>query len=237
MASLARLKSHYGMARPWLALALCPMLAIAAIIVPAGARETLPFGPDLKANNWSTILFTPFSRARFTPDGATSLRIEADKAAGLIWKPVGAGLRDAEAASWRWKAEAAAPATDLTRKGGDDRVISVYFLFGADSDVGRSATAVLRSDTARALVYVFGGNTARGTVLPSPHMGERGRFIISRTATAGLGQWFSEKADIRKDFQRAFGAAAPLLIGVAISSDSDDTGSLNRAALADFVVH
>ena len=96
--------------------------------------------------------------------------------------------------------------------------------------------AAIRSATTRALVYVYGGDRARGTVLPSPHMGARGRFIVLRRADAPTGQWFSESVDIQKDYESVFGAPAPALIGVALSSDSDDTGTTNRVEIGGLVL-
>lgn len=39
--------------------------------------------------------------------------------------------------------------------------------------------------------------------------------------------------DVRGDFRVAFGRAPGSLVAVAVSSDSDDTGGLNIAAVAD----
>ena len=128
------------------------------------------------------------------------------------------------------------PATDLTRKGEDDRVLSVYFFFGAEADVGKPAKRLLRSETVRALVYVFGGNAKRGSVLASPHMGKRGKFIVKRGVTAATGEDFAEMADLARDYAKVFSAEQPLLLGVAISSDSDDTGSRNAATISGLMV-
>jgi hypothetical protein len=218
---------------PSLRLALPGLAAVAlasASPSPAGA-QFIPFGPSLEAAGWSSFSFTMLNRPRFTPDGGGSLIVETAKAAGLLWKPLAEEARGAARAAWRWRADAAVPPTDLTRKGADDRVLSVYFLFGEASDVGKGAMSAMRSATTRALVYVYGGDRARGTVLPSPHMGARGRFIVLRRADAPTGQWFSESVDLGKDYARVFGKPAPLLIGVALSSDSDDTGTSNRVEI------
>jgi hypothetical protein len=59
---------------------------------------------------------------------------------------------------------------------------------------------------------------------------------VKRTAGAPTEVWFKETADVRDDFQRAFGRLPGRLVTVAVSSDSDDTGGLNIAAVADLVV-
>jgi hypothetical protein len=82
-----------------------------------------------------------------------------------------------------------------------------------------------------ALVYVFGGDRQRGAVLPSPHMGPRGKFVVLRRADAAKAVWHSEQADFAVDYRRAFGKAPDMLLAVAVISDSDDTRTRNRAEI------
>lgn len=50
-------------------------------------------------------------------------------------------------------------------------------------------------------------------------------------AGRGTGGWTSEAVDLAADHQRAFGSAEQTLIAVGVSSDSDDTGAVNQAAI------
>jgi hypothetical protein len=124
----------------------------------------------------------------------------------------------------------------LTKRGSDDRALGVYFFYGTPADAKKSPLAMLGSPTVTALVYVFGGDKPRRAVLSSPHMGARGKFIVLRPADAQMGIWFDENVDLAKDHARAFRALPPLLLAVAISSDSDDTGRRNRARLRDLTI-
>jgi hypothetical protein len=60
---------------------------------------------------------------------------------------------------------------------------------------------------------------------------------MKRAADAPMGVWFKETADLRSDFRSAFGRLPGRLVAVAVSSDSDDTGGLNIAAVADLDVN
>ena len=91
--------------------------------------------------------------------------------------------------------------------------------------------ALLSASATRALVYVFGGNGPRSSLLASPHMGERGKFIILRPAAGPKRQWLQESVDLKADYVRAFNQLPGQLLAVAISSDSDDTRGRNRAQL------
>jgi Protein of unknown function (DUF3047) len=133
-------------------------------------------------------------------------------------------------------AGAGAP-TDLSERGADDRALGVYFIFGLRTDTAQGPLAVLGSPTVSALVYVFGGDRPRGEIVPSPHMGARGKFIILRPADMSKGVWLEERVEIAKDYARAFGRPPPLLLAVAISSDSDDTRMRNRAQIAALAIN
>ena len=207
----------------------CLCLAAAS---PAARAESIPFGASLKASGWTHQTYLTIRAAEFSPQG-DKLNIRAESAASLIWKPLPQNLNAARKARWSWSADQAVPPVDLTRKGGDDRVAALYFIFGEESDRSRTAIGLLRSETVRTLVYVYGGGAPRGAVLPSPHLGARGKFVILRPANAAAGVTHAESVDLAKDFARAFGGAPPpLLLGLAISTDSDDTKSVNSAMLS-----
>jgi hypothetical protein len=161
-----------------------------------------------------------------------SLRIDSDGGVSLLIREVPRDLWQARRADWRWTVEQGVPATDLTRKGGEDRNLALYFVFlpeeVADRLVGASPRRVLTNRAARVLVYVWGGDRARGQVLPNPWAGAQGRLVVLRPAGTGS---HSETVDLRADFTRAFGAEPGVLFGMAVSADSDDTGAPIRARL------
>ena len=145
--------------------------------------EELAFGPDLQQAGWRTVTFPGIPPASFKATGRTSLEVSADSAAALLCRMLDRAQWQARKAHWRWRVRQGAPPTDLTTRGVDDRALGVYFVFGVREDAGKSPTALLGSTTVTALVYVFGRDKARGRMLPSPHMGERGKFIVLRPPT------------------------------------------------------
>lgn len=195
------------------------------------SAELLNFGPDLSSAGWTVVSFPGVPPASFKATSTAKLEVSTDSAAGLLWRPVSSALSRARTAQWRWQARESVPATDLSKRDADDRVLAVYFIFGAAADATKSPLVLLRSSSITALVYVFGGDKPRGSVLSSPHMGTRGKFIVLRPANAKKGVWFEESVDIAKDHRRAFDVPPALLVAVAISSDSDDTRMRNRAEL------
>ncbi len=210
------------------------MAFLALLAAGAGVAAAAPigFGPDLAAQGWERVDFRGRSPAQFaaSPD---ALQIRADSGVSLLWRALPRALADASRANWRWRVETGVPATDLARKGADDRNIALYFLFADDprdlDDPPGSLTEAVRKG--RALVYVWGGERA-GDVVSSPHMRGRGQLLVAEPA-GGAGFWKSQSVDLRADFRRVFAREPGPLIGVAVSGDSDDTGSRIDATLAD----
>ena len=207
-------------------------LALAAsALAPAVFANTVAFD-----GGWTEQRFSLFSSNDYTQAG-DALEVVSDGTVSLLWKPLPEMFRDARRASWRWSVSASPPPTDLTRKGGDDRALSLYFVFlppdRADAYRGRDVTALLDAAEARVLMYVVGGRAGDARVLPTPYLGDRGRTIPLRPA--GTGAW-SETVDLAEDHRRAFGAPPAALVGLAVSADGDDTDSMVRARLSDLVI-
>lgn len=161
------------------------------------------------------------------------LDVSSDGTVSLIWRPVDADDRGSKSASWRWRVTQGVKPTDLGRKGGDDRNLALYFVFVDEQSAGsvnvRSARKLLQDPAAHALVYVWGGAHRKRSILKSPYH-PRLRTVVQRTDQTGT---FSERVDLARDYQAAFGSKAGVLVGVAVSADSDDTDGNIRAAVAD----
>ena len=174
---------------------------------------------------------------QFTATGSGQLDISGTKAASLIWRGLDERDWQARTARWRWRAESGPPATDLTVKGGDDRAIALYFVFAKDDAAARAAKGSISLGSAMwwssgaALVYVWGGIGAKNAAVASPHMGSSGKLILRQPGNLADGKWQPERADLAADFRRAFGREPGPLVGIAVSSDNDDTGTSTKAAI------
>jgi hypothetical protein len=213
-----------------------PMLALAsglAMTAPASSQaEPLNFTSD-----WREQSFPRLTPNRYAAQGAR-LDIVSDQAVSVIFTALPESRWTARNANWNWAVEQSVPATDLRSKGGDDRNISLYFVF-MDAESARRAgpnprlRSLLGNRNARMLVYVWGGDHARGEVLDSPYLEARGKTLILRGAGTGA---HGETVDLAADYARIFGTAPEALVGVAVSADSDDTQSAIRARISDMVL-
>lgn len=214
------------------------VVALAATATPAAALGPVAFGPDLSASGWETMTFRGRSPAEFSAETSVTLDIRSEQGVSLLWRALPRDFSAGRQASWRWRVDQGVPPTDLARRGGDDRAIAVYFLFGDDAGVLDSPPTSLRAAMrrGRALVYVWGGDAASGSVVASPQMAGRGQMLVLRPASSPTGSWQSESVDLRADFRRVFGREAGPLVGVAVSTDSDDSRTVTEARLTDLAI-
>ena len=177
-------------------------------------------------NSWKEQGFFRLFSNDYVLRGA-QLDVLSDGTVSMLWRPVDRESRNANFAKWMWRVREGVIPTDLTVKGNDDRNLSVYFVF-VDPDrlealKGRSARRILREESARALIYVWGGAHRVGSILPSPYS-PRLRTKVLRPVEPGT---FRENVNLASDYRAAFESAPGALVGLAVSADSDDTNGIN----------
>ena len=101
--------------------------------------------------------------------------------------------------------------------------------------MGLGLARALRGDQVpdAAINYIWDNRHPLGTWQPNAYT-ERARMLVLRSGGADAGRWIDERRDVAADFQRAFGHAPSRLTGLAIASDTDNTGEEARAGFADF---
>jgi hypothetical protein len=172
---------------------------------------------------WKEQRFAIFGSNDFSLGGNT-LGVTSNGTVSLLWTALPTAMQGKTQAAWNWSVDTSVPATDLSRKGGDDRNLALYFIFlpetAAQTARNAGVRALLDNPDVRVLMYIWGGSHSAGQIVPSPYLGARGRSVILRPAGTGSA---SERVNLAQDHQRAFGEAAKTLVGLAVSSGSDDT--------------
>ena len=201
----------------------------AALIPPQALAWQVSFDGD-----WQEQTFGLFGGGNDFALRGGALDVVSDGTVSLVWSALPETAWDSTTAAWQWAVEESVPPTDLTRKGGDDRNLAVYFVFLPASDArsvrGAGIRRLLDNEQARVITYVWGGAHERGQMLPSPYLGARGRTVVLRPAGTGSA---SERVDLAADYGQAFGGQPPSIVGVAVSADSDHTDSEIRARVSD----
>lgn len=195
------------------------------------ATSAVTAGPVNFSSGWSEQKLSLFSSNDYS--FGETLSMTSNGSVSIAWSRVDPSNWEANSASWAWTVNQSVPATDLSRKGGDDRNISLYFVF-VPADVAPTLTgagirSLLGRDDVRVIQYAWGGNNAIGAVIASPY-GKSGTGVTIPLRQAGTGS-ASERVDLAADYARAFGGQKGSLIGLAVSGDSDDTASVISAAI------
>jgi hypothetical protein len=197
---------------------------------------TPPTAPAEPPPGWEALTFPRVPRhTRYTVvrDGeGWVLRAESDGAAAGLYRPLDLDPRVYRTLSWRWKVEGVLARADPRRKSGDDYAARVYVAFRYDADTAtvsqRARYAAYRLIYGRyppgvALSYVWESRLPVGTVLDSVYT-DRAKIIVARSGAAEAGRWVTESHDIYADFRRIVGSEPPRIAGVALMTDTDDTG-------------
>jgi hypothetical protein len=195
---------------------------------PATA-EALPAG-------WEALTFQRIPRAtryRLVADGdGWVLHAESEAAASALYRPLDLDLHAYPRLTWRWKVANVLVNADARTKQGDDYPARVYVAFRYDP-AGATVWERARYGTYRLLYgryppravlnYVWDNRLPPGTVLANAYT-DRARMLVVRSGPAEVGRWLTETRNVLADYRRAFGEEPPPVAGVAVMTDTDDTG-------------
>jgi len=175
-------------------------------------------------------------------DGVVAIEAQADKSMALLGRPVAVDLKKTPILCWQWRIDAPVASADMNRKSGDDYAARVYLTFSVPPEqlgLGtRTKLALARSIYGdqvpdAALNYVWDNIHPVGTLKDNAYT-DRTRMLVLRSGAGKAGAWVQERRNVRKDFQLAFGDIGGQLSGLAIASDTDNTGEKAHAGFADF---
>ena len=210
-------------------------LTLGALAAPGLPRfSTLtPGGP---ITGWSALRPAPKAPdtrySLISDDGQTVIKADAQASmSGLVYR-FDPPLANARRLSWRWRIAGVPHKGDLRTKAGDDYAARVYVLFDYPRErlslLTRAQLALAEAFYGQplptaALNYVWDNRATIGTLRPNAYT-DRARMMVLQSGSARVGQWVTESRDVAADFRAAFGEAPPPIAGIAIATDSDNTG-------------
>jgi hypothetical protein len=164
--------------------------------------------------------------------GEPVIKAEAQASASGLIHRLETGARDYPILRWRWKIDNVLTKSDVTRKRGDDYPARVYVTFAYDPKRAGVAQR-FAYETARlihgeypphaGLNYIWDTRAPVGTVVPNAFTG-RVRMIVVDSGPEHVGEWRVHERNIYEDYLQAFGEEPPAVSGVAIMTDTDNTG-------------
>jgi hypothetical protein len=197
--------------------------------------------------NWKPLTFPKITRHTaytLVREGQNVVvKAESEASSSGLTRAITIDPKEYPVVQWRWKVDNLLKKSDVARKDGDDYPARLYITFAYDSSrVGFFEKA--KYEMARllygqypplgALNYIWDSKASKGTIVPNPYT-DRAMMIVIESGVEDVNRWMAEERNIYEDYKAAFGEEPPLISGVAIMTDTDNTGESATAYYGDIV--
>ena len=153
-------------------------------------------------------------------DGKQVIVADSRQSASAYYKKIDVDLDKTPILNWSWRKENTIDPGDELDKNGDDYVARVYVV----------KTNGMILSTTIALNYVWSYQHHKNDTWGNPFAQENSKMLAQRDASDPEATWFSERRHVALDFKRLHGKDIRRIDGVAIMTDSDNSG-LSATAL------
>ena len=171
------------------------------------------------------------------------VRASAEASASGLIRDIRIDPREYPVIQWRWRIANLLERADIGRKQGDDFPARIYIVFRSDRDqlwhMGKNKNLFYRllyneEPPTGAINYVWDGRSPKGTIVPNAYTACV-RMIVVENGAANLNRWMTVERNLLDDYRAAFEDEAPPIVGVAIMTDTDNTGESATAWYGDIV--
>ena len=222
--------------------------AILFVLIVAAGCATAPPPAPADAPEWQPLQLpgkraTAYARAECGGQSAWLARSEASVS---LWRrKVEADITPGTEVEFSWWVPQTIATADLRRPETADSPVRVVFAFSGD--VSRlSLRTRLQFQLAESLMgeappyatlmYVWENQADLETILPGARS-DRVRKIVVERGQGNLKRWLTYRRPLMTDFQRAFGEPPGRLVGIALLTDTDNTGAKAEACYGDVLLH
>lgn len=199
-------------------------------------RLAPPPDPEALPDGWKPLTFrnvAAATRYSIVPDGGGFvLKAESRAAASGLYRAVDLAPAAYPILVWRWKVENILQKGDERRKEGDDYAARVYVAFRYDPNVA-TVWERTRYGTYRLLYgeyppkavinYIWANRLPRDAAIDNAFT-DRAKMIAVRSGSQEIGRWLEEERNVYEDYRRLFGQEPPRIAGIALMTDTDNTG-------------
>jgi len=217
----------------WLLIVPACLWAQSGMILEVGKFSDSQVGTTMP-DGWKPLTFKKIPRHtsyEVVKDGGVTIvkAVSEASASGLI-KPVVIDPKEFPIVRWRWKIDNVLQRSDVALKEGDDFPVRLYITFAYDPDrvsfgkklKFKAGQALFGDIPIAALNYIWETKTPVGTIVDNAYT-DFAKMVVIESGAQKVGMWIDEERNIYEDYKKAFGEEPPMINGVAIMSDTDNT--------------
>lgn len=172
-------------------------------------------------------------------DDRTALKAHSRGSASALVRRLDAHSGLLSCLEWSWRVDEPVVTTHFDGKNADDFAARLFVVFerprGFFSRVTGLFARAAGAFDGRALNYVWADGVPADELAPSPRSDE----VITIAVQSGsddAGTWVHHRRDVATDYRNAFGESPGKIAGIAVMSDTDDTGTSAVAYYGDIVL-
>ena len=221
-----------------------PLLAAPDDRIAVGEFSKSSPGTNLP-EGWKPLSFRNIEKStqyRLVKDGNTVVvkAVSAASASGLI-REIKIDPKEFPILQWRWKVGNILKKGNVKTREGDDYPARIYIAFEYDpkklnffEKTKYNTYRILYGQypPLRAINYIWESSAPKGTAVPNPYA-SRVLMIVVESGPEKINQWVNEERNVLEDYRKAFGEDPPLISGVALMTDTDNTGESATAYYGD----
>lgn len=193
------------------------ILIIGLVPLSSVAQSNLELGrfSSGEVSDWQEKSFAGHTRYDLIElEGQQVIHADSVASASAYYLPVKVDLNKTPNLHWSWRKRVGIDPGEEETKAGDDFVARVYVI---------KKGGVFFWNT-RAINYVWSSNNEKQERWANPFAGDNAQMLVLRNGEDEEHQWFQETRNVKQDFADFFGKDIDQIDGIAIMTDSDNSG-------------
>ena len=206
--------------------ALLPLALASTLALPVNAEPlVLNWSAPGGTEGWEVEEFEGETLYRVVAlDGRRVLQADSASSASSLYLEREIDLTETPILEWSWRVEAPLAVADERSKDGDDFAARLYVVAPGEGLFGLP----------RAINYVWANRAQVGESWPNPFT-SKVMMVAVESGERDAGTWRTHRRDVRADFLRLFERRVDALEGIAVMTDSDNSGQSARAWYGEIV--
>jgi len=215
-------------------------------VVEAGRFSSAAVGDTLPPE-WKPLTFKKIEKhttyTLIKDSDTMAIKAVAEVSASGLTREIKINPKEYPVVQWRWKVSNILKKGDVRTKAGDDYPARIYITFEFDASklgffekIKYEAVRILYGQypPLGVINYIWESKAPIGTMVPNPYT-DRVMMFVVESGSAKLNLWVNEEQNVYEDYKKAFGEEPPMISGIAIMTDTDNTGESATAYYGDIL--